>query len=516
MKKKKKRGKLESTPFTALPSVTDVWHGQNEANYKKAAKAKLIYQRRQRRALRQRQRLAERVMAEVILAPMNEREPAHAAPSPDVPKVLRSSTPIEIGDKAWSGGVPAYIWAETYDGLLVSERHYKLPNGAWSGGGPFYAFHGSQEHEGRSTATYWRIGNRYNAAACGVAGVRQERWATTVPYLQPWSQVEAETRVHYATGYARARPDRPEASVGQFLIELRDIPTIPFRRGIQKFRSLSQRTGGNIRWIPKVLVRELLDFRNLGSEYLNGVFGWKPFVRDCQSMFKLWQKLDQRIAQLVRENGKSIRRKAQVKRESDTTQEPLKTFGWAYANVRGGPPNWMFDGGSAYRVTTSWSERVWFSGSFRYYVPDIGSSLWTIRAKQALFGVLPTPELLWEVLPWSWLIDWFSNVGDIYANLSPGAVDNLTVDHSFIMRHVTYKKQAQVDSWHSELPYGGSPGLQSGWPAHRGHYVSTEKWEIKARVGGGNPFGLNVHLPDLNPGQLAILAALGISRSRLT
>jgi hypothetical protein len=46
-------------------------------------------------------------------------------------------------------------------------------------------------------------------------------------------------------------------------------------------------------------------------------------------------------------------------------------------------------------------------------------------------------------------------------------------------------------------------------------FQSTETISRKVRLGGGNPFGLNVKLPDLSSSQLAILAALGISRSKV-
>lgn len=432
------------------------------------------------------------------------------------PRSRRQSTPQEVGDSSWNGGVAAYVWDDLFEGLLISLSHRRR-NGVWDGGGPFYCYKYEQSHRGKTSGTYYRIGNKYEANAVGVAGVPQERWTSQAPPgFVDWPSLYVDLSAQYATGYKLARPDKPAAGLGQFLVELRDLPQVPFRRGAQQFRSLFTRTGGALRNVPRVLVRELSDFRNLGSEYLNGVFGWKPFVNDLRKMYNLQQRLDARIARLVRENGKWTRRKAQVKSESEVVKDYSRFYGWAYANVRGGPPNWMFDGGTQYDITTRWSEKVWFSGSFRYYTPDIGSSQWTVRAKQALFGALPSPETLWEVLPWSWLIDWFTNVGDIYANVSPGAVDNLVLGDSFIMKHYTWERTCTASCWHSALPLGADPKLRSGWPALNATYASSEKHEIKARVSSGNPFGLGFKMIDCTAGQLGILAALGISRSRLS
>jgi hypothetical protein len=256
------------------------------------------------------------------------------------------------------------------------------------------------------------------------------------------------------------------------------------------------------------LLHQRLDgYRHLGGEYLNAVFGWKPFVNDLIKMYFLYQTIDKRLAQLVRENGKAIRRKATV--EDDVTGNQVVTnYSFPWANVIGAPANGG-TGKTRYTVETRTTTRVWFSGSFRYYVPDIGSSQWTARAYAALFGALPTPELLWEVLPWSWLIDWFSNVGDVISNCSTNAVDNLTLRYSFIMKHVSTSTTCTSSVWAdaSTLP-------SDNWRAAANTFTTTKLVETKVRVGGGNPFGLNVSLPSLSLYQLSILAALGISRDK--
>jgi len=441
---------------------------------------------------------------------------SHLTPLPFSPKIRYQATPIQIEAPTWfndfKGG---YIWNCNYEGLLMSESHYRLKNGAWSGGGPFYCFKRSQEHLGQHKATYYRNTVRVDAMPCGVAPAPVSRWAAdSVPGFIGWDQAKLETSNDYATGYARARPGNPEASVGQFIYELNDFPVLPLRGIFKKFSGLQKRTGGaHLADIPKVLYAQLLDFKSLGSEYLNVVFGWEPFVKDLRQMYNLWKVIDKRMAQLVRENGKSIRRKAQVRHESDCSSEPTKTYPWAYANVWGAPPNWT-DGGSRVDAITQREEKVWFSGSFRYYVPELESSLWDAKARLALFGVLPTPDLIWSVLPWTWLLDWFSNLGDIISNFSENAVGNLTCERSFIMRHYSQKTVYTCSTWHTgvDLFYiGGQPW--TGWPALNKTFISIDKVETKCRVRGGNPYGLDVKWPDLTMRQLGVLAALGYTRS---
>lgn len=447
--------------------------------------------------------------------------PTGPSPSPPrrptggkVPRIRRSVTAIPIGNQA--AGSSSKLYNLEFQGLFMSEPHYRFPSGKWSGGGPFYQYDASQLHTSGGYYTTIVNGSTWTGPLIGVVGVPITDWPSVYPPNTPtWDTVRAQADSYYATGRARTRPGNPVASVGQFVLELRDLPSVPFKRSMKGMSGAVRRSNGSLKNVPKVLMNELSDFSNLGSEYLNVVFGWKPFVRDLQGMYNLWKSLDKQLAQIVRNNGRSQRRRAKLKQESDviSDQKSFPVFG---ANLYSAPGNvGASPFGTQWRSSTRTTEEVWYAGSYRYYIPDVGSSQWTRRAKLALFGALPTPELIWEVMPWSWLIDWFSNVGDVISNASPNAVDNLVSDYAYVMRKVTYEKTCSVYTW--------MKGVQSGNPATIGRLVpsisasatSTYKWTIQSRSGSGNPFGLGLQLSALTGHQLAILAALGISRSKV-
>jgi len=418
-----------------------------------------------------------------------------------VPKILQGYRIIPLGVNGIIGNIEN--WQQ--DALIVSNGNRRNKNGVYVSGGPFYVRKASMSHGTGRTRLFLRGSTSSLVHTQGVQGV-------FYPYTHPvqvsypsWtSQVQTLSGL-YPTGYKKARPGNPVASAGQFLIELRDLPTIPFKNGF--FRDGSLR-GVPLTEVPVRLRQQLLNYRNLGSEYLNVVFGWMPFVSDLRKMYNLWQDIDKRIARLVRENGQAVRHRATVEDSTSTTQSSQASNS-PYFGVLGAPPAWM-TGNSLYSSVTRTTVKSWFVGSFRYYVPDIGSSEWTSRAKRALFGLSPTPELLWEVLPWSWLIDWFSNVGDVISNASSNAVDNLTLGYSFIMRHTTTEMTCSSHVTHGK----GSqvyPFFDT-WEGCDHMFSSTYKEEIKVRAGGMNPFGLNVQLSSLTNYQLGILGALGLSR----
>lgn len=419
-----------------------------------------------------------------------------------VPKVRTN-----LGFIHWSSG-PAIVRDWDTEALLVSQPHWKIHDGTWSGGGPFYVWKRKVNHTSKPM-TFVRLDNVWSGRSAGCAGSGiypdiSSKPPAFISSMPSFAVASSGLSGKYATGYKRARPGNPVAGVGQFIAELRDLPKIPLK-GIWTVP---------ITQLPRVLLSKLQDFRNLGSEYLNVAFGWKPFVKDLQDMYNLWKSIDKRMAEIIRNNGRYIRRRAEVENDESSTSNVWE-YNVPYAGCFNPPPGWPVGKSIVTRRAVT-KTHIWFVGAFRYYIPDVGSSLWDARARAALFGALPTPELLWNVLPWSWLVDWFANIGDIVSNASSNAVDNLTTRYSFIMKHVTetleYTCQCIHSGEHVEGPGPPYWNVSKDWDSNEFTYTSRQVTETKVRLGGGNPFGLDVQLGSLSAYQLSILTALGLSR----
>jgi hypothetical protein len=420
-------------------------------------------------------------------------------------------TPTDVGNLT-PGSSYGQVWDTHYDGLEISFANPVEKNGKRGSVGPLYILKCADCHTGHTVTNYWRNSVKVVASCLGVIPSNTGRWSGQPISWFPYDQEYVKTRSYFTAGLAKTRPGNPVASLGQFLAEIRDLPQVPFKKGWGQFRTLMKRTEGRtVHSLGRVLHETLSDFRGLGSEYLNVVFGWKPFVADLRSAYMLHQKIDKLMAQIVRENKRTIRRKANIYEFSDFTRDTDHHYPYAFANVNGAPPNWT-EGNTYYTSSTRKHEKVWFVGNWRYYIPDTSSSMWNQRARLALFGVLPTPELLWETMPWSWLIDWFTNIGDFMSLASMNAVDNLVSEGAWVMRHTT---REQI--WTAAVSHTGEDTQPTGaygavWPAYGNTFVSRNYVETKCRQPGGNIGGLDVSVPDLSSGRAAILAALGINR----
>ncbi len=303
----------------------------------------------------------------------------------------------------------------------------------------------------------------------------------------------------------RARPGNPSAGLFQFAGELHQIPQI-----------------------PRLRYTGLKSIRDLGENYLNYEFGWKPFVGDLLDMYKTQQKLAKTLQKLRDNNGLIVRRRDKKKTSTvpsvqcegslsvpfghlgDTTiggSSPLEGF------YVGGPTGcadldlYSFTGQCDYRYTVYDTLTTWNVGNFGYYVPDIGSDQWTERAKRALFGQNPTPNQLWELLPWSWLIDWFSNVGDIVSNMSTNAVDNETWTNCFSMREVSQTHEIEISTHWDHLI--GVNGFDVPAGSTSLIYSRTETNKLRRQA---SPWGFGLDWPNFSVRQILILAALGITR----
>jgi len=245
--------------------------------------------------------------------------------------------------------------------------------------------------------------------------------------------------------------------------------------------------------------------KGAGSEYLNLEFGWKPIANDVRKFISAVANADRVLSQYERDAGNVVRRRMQFPEEVSRSFSKFSVGGSPYF---GGSHSALLLGGSnpgGYGVKVDETiTRRWFSGAFTYHLPsdyyERGSmSGYATRARK-LLGLSLTPETVWNLSPWSWAVDWFSSAGAVVSNLSDWASDGLVMKYGYIMEHrvrnVTY-------SWVGPTGYKSS----SNQPATV-MMVSETKSRRRA-----SPFGFGLTLGDLSSRQLAIISALGLSRS---
>jgi hypothetical protein len=292
---------------------------------------------------------------------------------------------------------------------------------------------------------------------------------------------EATLNAKGTTAISKVIPTNPTADAGTFIGELKA-------------------------GLPKMVGRELFktkfkDYRKVGDEYLNVEFGWKPLISDLQDFGKAAVDSDRIIKQLHRDSGRLVRRQYSFPDETSTEFNvwPSGQYPWIPSGTA--LSTYLYRPGRLERTVTR-TTKTWFSGAFTYHL-NLGTRIQDKLDRQAaearkLFGAELTPATVWNLAPWSWIVDWEGNIGDALHNVSRFAQDGLVMPYGYIMQ----EKRAVVDF----VYHGGIETDRYERPL-RLQAVYTSKIRRKA-----TPFGFGFDLTALTGRQSAILGALGLSR----
>ncbi|DAD50658.1 maturation protein [ssRNA phage SRR6960799_35] len=298
-------------------------------------------------------------------------------------------------------------------------------------------------------------------------------------------------------GWARFKPTASRGGLDQAIGEIHQVPSLfNIRRLKAAFEGALRRHGGR-KYLSRVS----------GQEYLNYQFGWVPIISDLLDVVENAYNLEKRMRQLLKDNGKPVRRRGTISSDGGVTQATSShNAGGASYPALASP---LYDGGEDASRTVTTSLKYWFSAKFRYHIVDPrkyqDGYLLSLQVKpreayqlqRILFGAEVTPETLYNITPWSWLIDWVVPVGDIINNAVNDSVDGLVADYSYVMCHNSTKTHDTV-----------SGKLVNGPPYSCSSLLTSE---TKQRV-AASPYGFGITLSSLSSKQLAILAALGFSK----
>ncbi len=289
------------------------------------------------------------------------------------------------------------------------------------------------------------------------------------------------------TAISRSIPTNPVGGAATFLGELREgVPAI---------------IGSSFR----ARAKEALKAQKAGNEYLNVEFGWKPLVADLRKFARGVKNQDRILTQLSRDSGRNVRRSYYFPAE-ETSEVDIFHRDYVLGQADGTNLNtYLYAGPGEIIRTTKTSTRSYFKGCFTYHLPDYNEVFGVKRylaEADKLLGVKPTPEVIWNLAPWSWAADWFANTGDVMNNLTQFTQNDLAMSYGYMMQHryatVQHLGFQTLNTWQ------GPKQFQVAYKHHAGAMTRVP----------ASPFGFGFTFSDFNPRQLAIASALGITRVR--
>lgn len=281
-----------------------------------------------------------------------------------------------------------------------------------------------------------------------------------------------------------ASPTRPRAGLTIALAELK-------REGLPRLSSDS------LLALLKGRPQRLL--KGAGSDYLNWQFGWLPIISDVQDLAKSVMTADDLLSQLYRDDGRIVRRRRGDPEERILSETTVLSTGY-------GIPSLAYQmypkGAGRIETVTKVTRATWFSGAFMYHLPSNVTPLGKLHklAVEAryLYGLGLSAIDVWNLVPWSWLVDWYTNVGECLSTFSDQIYNGQILKYGYVMARTSRQVRRSID-----IQIGSNIHVASA----RTEYV------LKQRV-QATPFGFGTTWDGFTPYQISILSALGLSRLR--
>lgn len=283
-------------------------------------------------------------------------------------------------------------------------------------------------------------------------------------------------------GMAKTNINHPNVDVVVFLVELRDLP------------DMIRHIGNRIMRLSKAIKNGFKDrsynLENYAEDALALQFGWQPLLQDLGKMLDFVADTQKRVDYVKRlASDRGLRRKQTVyKLQTDVGSKEKYVSGLYYCDTK---------------VRYNLVEEVeqWTSTHWKYVgehsLPDNDEDTLTL-ARRLVWGYGHGIDIatIWNALPWSWLIDWFWNVGDFWEahrNTIPVQCTEVCV--------MTHYRCYAKDFEYTSNPHGAT-------------FVLNEAAlnDVKTRHVGSVTATPTLSLPFINGKQLSILSALAVTR----
>jgi hypothetical protein len=273
-----------------------------------------------------------------------------------------------------------------------------------------------------------------------------------------------------------SRPDRPQINSMLSIMELRDFPR------------LLKSAGDNL-------------IAQGASAFLSSKFGWEPIFRDIKNLFGISLAIDKQLKEMQRLSGKPIKRKRTLFDLNGTLTNEEHNFpgGVAYRTI--GPEKDL-----TVHTTSSWKAKAVYHTYVTWDFPYDDALNIPPEIRNILKGVQLDFNTFWNIVPWTWLVDWVSNVGDFVEKEFQSRIVDLTLIDEWVTITIEAEKILRVPTVH-----GANMSSPKGSPAGSAEstLIKSIKWRGIPPIDA--PFSL-IDVLTFNSTQQAIIASLVASK----
>jgi hypothetical protein len=281
----------------------------------------------------------------------------------------------------------------------------------------------------------------------------------------------------------RAYPTRRKFALTYNLAELKDLPMM-IRNSVQLYRNLTK-----------------LSVKDVGNLHLNIQFGWKQVLEAVFDMLQTPTRVAKEINYLLKRRGLATSFRSKMKFLDGMSFVP--TFGYNFmaneTNLVTYPPS----GGREAELRCVINAVVNFPN---LDVPRLREELYS-----KFMGASLRPDDVYNLVPWTWLIDWFAGAGRYIDLIDTVNTDRFLINYGFL----TYQSSGSVTGNMKVNVVGNysfiMPGSSVGWSQTETQSYSPKlvfKHTIRKDLSSYSGMKNSTTLTGVSGSQLAILGAL--------
>lgn len=281
--------------------------------------------------------------------------------------------------------------------------------------------------------------------------------------------------------YANTNPTRAEMLLPVFLLELRELPAMLYHMG----QTLLGLKYNQLYYLSRP--------KQLAAQNLAWQFGWLPLISDLKKLTQLEQVTAKRMLELDKlYSGSGLQRRMNL-HHGQLSDKQTADVGRGYVQAKLVP------------VDREATIEVWGTVKWKPTPVPKGHPSRRPTDQQLRYDILGLSAKhitanIWNALPWSWLVDWFTNFGDLIEATSGRTV--ATPSRPNIMTHKVCRRTHALD----KVQINVDPQLVE---VSAGMALNEEK--IREQPGG---LSISAFFPILSGRQLSILASLAVLRAQ--
>jgi len=250
---------------------------------------------------------------------------------------------------------------------------------------------------------------------------------------------------------------KPALSLPNSLLELKDMKSVPKTiKNLTTFLSLAGKfIAGKKGMTMKVLLKTLAD------AHLQVSFNVMPLLSDISGIIQTMRNTEKELAQLIARQHK-VQKKHFRAFMGDSYQDSdsgminaTKTYPGS-----GHPP--VFGNAKAQREvkysTREFHAEIWYS----YWLGTAELEQARIRAYLDKLGVNLDPSIIWNAIPWSFVVDWFVGIGPWLSQFTSRNIEPVVIIHRYlysfkVARNITLSGMIEPIDGH----HGGASSTQA-------------------------------------------------------